>query len=309
MNNTIKWTGAVVLSLLAHGMALALSQPGEKPPEQEMVAGGEAMEVAVLGNAFEETILSGDPDEAIEPEEIEPEEADPQPVEEVAEVTPVQSGITAEEQTDIVPTDADVILPAEDISPVAADEPEFTASVAPVETVIPEEKPKPEEIVKAEPEKKPEPKKKPEKEKPKKKPVKKKAGDEGKQLETVTKGQADGVEGAVASTSTGKTGKFAQAFGNAAESNYKGKVRSRVQRYFRFPKSADRAGLGGTVTVSFTVSANGGVSGVRIVRGSGSPALDEAAVNAVQRAEPFPKIPEGANRSSWPFVIPLQFSR
>jgi protein TonB len=309
MNNTIKWTGAVVLSLLAHGMALAVSQTGEQPPEPALIAGGEAMEVAVLGNAFEETILAGNPDEAIEPEEIEPEEVDPQPVEEVAEVTPIQSEITAEELTDIIPTEADVILPAEEISRVAADQPEFTATVAPVETVIPEEKPEPEEVVKAEPEKKPEPKKKPEKEKPKTKPVKKKAGDEGNQQETVTKGQADGVEGATASASTGKKGKFAQAFGNAAESNYKGKVRSRVQRYFRYPKSANRAGLSGTVTVSFTVSASGGVSAVRIAKGSGSPVLDEAAISAVQKAEPFPKIPEGANRSSWPFVIALQFGR
>jgi len=29
----------------------------------------------------------------------------------------------------------------------------------------------------------------------------------------------------------------------------------------------------------------------------------------VQKAEPFPKIPEGANRATWPFVIPLQFGR
>jgi len=299
MNKTIKWTGAIVLSLLAHAGAVKLFEPADKPPEQAMVEGGEEMEVAVLGNAFEETILAGDPDEAIVPEEIQPEEVEPQPVE-VAEVPPVQSEVTAETPTDIVPTEADVILPAEEIPPIAAEEPEITATVAPAETVVPEEKPEPEEV-------KPEPKKKPEKEKPQKKPVRKKAGDAGKQLESVVKGQADGVEGAVASTSTGKKGKVAQAFGNAAESNYKGKVRSKVQRHFRYPKSADRAGVSGTVTVSFTISASGGVSSARIVKGSGSPVLDEAALNAVRKAEPFPKIPEGANRSSWPFTLPLQF--
>lgn len=307
MNNAIKWTVAIALSLLAHAGAAKLFEPGEKPPEEAMVAGGEAVEVAVLGNAFEETILAGNPDDAIEPEEIEPEDVDPEPVE-VAEVTP-QSAITSETPTDIVPTEADVILPAEEISPVIAEQPEFTATVAPVETVVPEEKPEPEEVVKPEPEKKKPPKKEAEKEKPKKKPARKKAGDEGKQAETVAKGQADGVEGAVASDSAGKKGKIAQAFGNAAESNYKGKVRSKVQRYFRYPKSAERAGIAGTVTVSFTISASGGVASARIVKGSGSPELDEAALNAVRRAEPFPKIPEAANRSSWPFVIPLQFGR
>lgn len=304
MNTVIKWTGAILLSLLAHAGATQMFEPNEKPLEQELVAGGEAMEVAVLGNAFEETVLAGDPTEAIEPEELEPEPVEPEPTE-VAEIPPVLAEVTAETPADIVPTEADVILPAEEIVAATAEQPEITATVAPVETVVPEEKPD----IKPEPEMKPEPKKDPDKEKPKKKPVRKKAGDAGKQVETVTKGQADGVEGAVATASTGKKGKVAQAFGNAAESNYKGKVRSKVQRYFRYPKSADRAGLGGTVTVSFTISASGGVSGVRIVKGSGSPVLDDAAVSAVQKAEPFPKIPEAANRSSWAFVIPLQFGR
>ncbi len=308
MNNTIKWTGAIVLSLLAHAGATRLFEPSEKPTEMAMVEGGEEMEVAVLGNAFEETILAGDPEQEIEPDEIQPEEVQPEPVE-VAEVPPIQSEITSETPTDIIPTEADVVLPAEEMPPVAADQPEITATVAPAETVIPEEKPEPEEI-KPEPEKKPEPKKeKPEKEKPQKKPVKKRAGNKGDKAEATKQGQTDGVENAVASSNSGKKGKASQALGNAAESNYKGKVRSKVQRHFKYPKSADRAGVKGTVTVSFVVSASGGVSGVRIVKGSGSPVLDEAAMNAVRRAEPLPKIPEGANRSSWPFVLPLQFGR
>lgn len=309
MNNTIKWTGAIVLSLLAHAGTAKLFEPSDKPPEMAMVEGGEEMDVAVLGNAFEETILSGDPEQTEEIDEIKPEEVEPEPVD-VAEIPPIQSDVTAETPPDVIPTEADVILPAEELPPVAAEQPEITATVAPAETVIPEEKPEPEpEEIKPEPEKKPEPRKEPEKEKPKKKPVKKKAGDKGNQVESAKQGQADGVENAIASSNAGKKGKVSQALGNAVESNYKGKVRSKVQRHFKYPKSADRAGVKGTVTVAFTVSASGGVSGVRIVKGSGSPVLDEAALNAVRKAEPLPKIPEGAGRSSWPFVLPLQFGR
>ncbi|MBB5534394.1 energy transducer TonB [Rhizobium giardinii] len=303
MNNTVKWTGAIVLSLLAHAGVAKLFEPGEEPFELSLVAGGEAMEVAVLGNAFEQTIQAGDPAEAMEPEQVEPEEVKPS---EVAEVAPVQSEVTAETRSDIVPTEADVILPAEDIPPVAAEQPEVTATVAPVEAVVPEEKPK---EIKPELEKRPEPKRKPEKEKAQKKTAKKKAGDAGQETESLVKGQADGVENAVASSSSGKKGTKSQALGNAAESNYKGKVRSKVQRHFRYPKSADRAGVTGTVTVAFTISSGGDVSAVRIIQSSGSPVLDEAATNAVRRAAPFPKIPEGANRSSWPFTLPLQFGR
>ena len=104
-----------------------LFEPNEEPQELALVAGGEAMEVAVLGNAFEETVLSGDPTEAIEPDEAEPEEIVPEPTE-VAEVPPVQSEVTAETPSDIVPTEADVILPAEEIVEAVTAQPEITAN-------------------------------------------------------------------------------------------------------------------------------------------------------------------------------------
>jgi periplasmic protein TonB len=303
MNNTVKWTGAIVLSLLAHAGAAKLFEPGEKPPEQAMVEGGEEMEVAVLGNAFEETILAGDPNEAIEPEEIQPEEVEPQPVE-VAEVPLVQSEITSETPTDIVPTEADVILPAEEIPPVSAEQPEITATVAPAETVVPEEKPEPEEV-KPEPEKKPEPKKEPEKEKPQKKPVRKQTGDAGKQAETANKGQADGAVNAAATNAQGKKGAVSQQSGNANFSNYNGKVRAKLARAKRYPSSARREKAQGTVTVRFVVSGNGSASGVSIVRSSGFTVLDNAAIDAVRRAAPFPDTPDGGSK---PFVIPIDYT-
>lgn len=307
MNNTVKWTGAIVLSLLAHAGAAKLFEPREKPPEQALVAGGEAMEVAVLGNAFEETIQAGDPNEAVEPEEIEPQEVEPAPVE-VAEVPPVQSEVTAETPTDIVPTEADVILPAEEIPPVTALQPEITATVAPAETVVPEEKP--EEVVKPEPEKKPEPKKEPEKEKPEnKKPVKKRAGDAGKSEVAQTKGQADGADNAVASVSGAKKGAVSRQSGNANLSNYDGKVRSKLNRAFRYPAEAKRGGLQGVAQVRFTVSSSGAASNVSIAKSAGSPILDQAALDTVRRASPFPKIPEGAGLGSRSYTIPLYFKR
>lgn len=296
-----------MLSLLVHAGATQLVEPGDKPVEEDTVEGGEAMDVAVLGNAFEETLQSGSPEETVQPEEIQPEETETPPVE-TAEIPPVQSEVTSETPTDVQPTDADVILPAEEMPPVTTEQPEISASVAPVETVVPTEKPEQPEVVQAEPEKKPEPKKEPEKQKPRKKPPPKRAGDDGKQVETTQRGQADGAENARETSNGGSKGKVSQALGNGAETRYKGRVRSKVQRNFRYPKSADRAGIRGTVTVAFTISSGGGVSGVRVTRSSGSPVLDDAAVSAVQKAAPFPAIPEGG-RSPWPFVIPLQFGR
>lgn len=306
MNNTAKWTGAIVLSLLAHAGVAKLFEPAEKPPEQALVAGGQAMEVTVLGNAFEDMIQAGDPTEAVEPEEVEPEEFEPTPVE-VAEVSPVQPEITAETPTDIVPAEADVILPAEEIAPVAAEQPEITATVAPAEMVVPEEKP---EVVRPGPEKKPEAKKEPEKKEPqKRKPVKKRAGDGGKSEAAQRKGQADGAENAAANTATGKKGAVSQRSGNADLSNYDGKVRSKLNRAFRYPPQAKRERLQGVAQVRFTLSANGSASNVRIAKSAGSPILDQAALEAVRRASPFPRIPEAAGLSSRTFTVPMQFTR
>ncbi len=306
MNNTIKWTGAIVLSLLAHAGATRLFEPSEKPPEMAMVEGGEEMEVAVLGNAFEETLLAGNPDEEIEPDEVEPTEVLPEPVE-VAEVPPVQSEITSETPTDIIPMEADVILPAEEMPPVTAEQPEITATVAPAETVIPEEKPEPEEI-KPEPEKKPEPKKeKPEKEKPQKKTAKKKAGDKGNQTESANWGQADGVENAVSNSNSGKKGKVSQQAGNASLSNYEGKVTAKIKRAFRYPSKAKRQGITGTAQVRFTISSSGVASGIRIVKSAGDPVLDQDAMATIARAGQFPKLPDGLG--SRVFTIPLVYKK
>ena len=49
-------------------------------------------------------------------------------------------------------------------------------------------------------------------------------------------------------------------------------------------------------------------SGIRIARSSGVAALDKAAVDSVQRAAPFAKIPEGAGKSSWAFNVPIVFN-
>ena len=63
------------------------------------------------------------------------------------------------------------------------------------------------------------------------------------------------------------------------------------------------------VQVAFVVDAGGGVGGIRVIRSSGSPELDQAALAVVRRAAPFPPIPPQAGRSSWAFTLPLGIAR
>lgn len=303
MKHTIKWIGAIAFSLVAHAsgaMYLASSAPEDEPA---FVMGGVATEVALLGDAFDETLQAGDPSEIVEPTEDTPDELKPEEIQPVEEVTSTTPEITAEQPHDLVATEADVILPAEEVPTLQVAEAMVTASVAPIETVVPEEKPEIQEPTKEKVEK-PEPKKDPVK---KKKVTRKKSGDKGEQAQSQVKGKADGVENAKAATASGQ-GKVAMAEGNASFDNYKGKVRNKISKKRKYPSQARRQGITGVATVSFVVQADGGLSGLRLSGSSGSSILDEAALDTVRRAAPFPSIPASIGKGSISFNVPIDYS-
>lgn len=130
------------------------------------------------------------------------------------------------------------------------------------------------------------------------------AGSGGKNQADAKRGQNSSGQ----SASSGGGGKSSAA-GNAAVSNYPGKVAAKLRRALRYPAEAKRQKLRGVVQVSFVVSASGGVGSIRLAASSGSPVLDKAALEAVRRAAPFPAIPANAGRSSWRFSVPLAFNR
>lgn len=101
----------------------------------------------------------------------------------------------------------------------------------------------------------------------------------------------------------------AGAPGNAAVSNYPGLVASKLRRSLRYPPQAKSRRLRGEVHVSFVVSRQGAARSVRIARSSGNEILDNAALETVRRASPFPAIPDAAGKSAWPFTVPLAFTR
>ena len=133
-------------------------------------------------------------------------------------------------------------------------------------------------------------------------------GNQGQAQSNQQRGVAEGQAQPGGASQSGGNAQAQQA-GNAAVSNYPGQVVTRLRRALRYPSAARRERLTGEVHVSFTISAGGGVGGISISRSSGSPILDQAAVETVQRAAPFPAIPAAAGRSSWPFTVPLAFTR
>jgi protein TonB len=289
-------------------------------------------------------MVNARPVEIVEAKAVMTDEA-AQPVEQTAEqapstevLEPVTDSIPARSEIERVqpePTDPPVaITPAPEILAAASPQPDsdnvvqqasHAESVEPVQeapTVPPqvtqpvaEQEIETPEIVDAIPEPRPTHREKPaETPKPvqklvknapaKPKPSKPKAGSGGANQADSKRGVASGqIDGETAIASKG--GARSSAAGNAAVSNYPGKVAAKLRRASRSLSRSDRARASNNAQVSFVVSAKGSVGAVRLVRSSGSPGLDETALAIIRRAAPFPPIPAEAGRSSWAFTLPI----
>ena len=183
--------------------------------------------------------------------------------------------------------------PANEAAKPIEDARQVVATVKPVEPAV--------EQPVAKPEPKPEKAAKP-------KPVEKTKSKPPAKLEPATSGSGgkSDANSVASSAASGGSGKVA-AGGSKAESKYPGLVQAALRRALRFPSNAGNAR--GQALVRFLVAANGGVSGITIVSSTGSSALDQAAIDTVRRAAPFPPIPAEAGRASWSFTLPLQFRR
>lgn len=85
--------------------------------------------------------------------------------------------------------------------------------------------------------------------------------------------------------------------------SWRGALVAHLDRFKRSPPG----GGSGTARVSFSVTASGGVSSVRLASSSGDPALDEAALMMVQRADPVPAPPSGMG-ARVSLSVPVHFS-
>ena len=340
------WTGAALLMLAVHAGAAWMVMRTPAPPLVQ-IAGSAAIEVdlAALGFAEADQISAGEAVDAVEPVEAEPVET---VASETTPVTPTETSQTAEAVQPVEPVetvDARQPPPAEtavsepvpaqavptEVSRLAEAVSEVQiAALPPVENeavVIPETAP----VVEAEtlepvdevemqvaalvhvplPSPRPEPvqprqrAEKPKREQPApRQQTQRRSGSGGQNQADARKGTSQGsTQGRAARQSDGA--RQNNAAGNAAVSNYPGQVARKLGRAVRPQRGRDR----GEVVVSFTVTKSGGVSSIRVARGSGSQALDRAALDTVNRAAPFPPIPDAAGRSSWSFNLPIAFTR
>jgi protein TonB len=286
---------AFIAALLLHGTALAAltlwhSKESVTPPgEQEITIDlAPAMQEAVSVAPQEMSAVESPPVET-EPLPVEPETLEAQPPEEPVEDQP--QGVTALEEppqvTEVAPVEA---VPAEPATP----ETEAVVALPPPETVVAkplEEKPAPK------PEKKPPPKP------VERKPVERKPTPR-REVAQLQQPPSQARQGQASASRENMGGSAASADPNAL-SRYRASLNAALKRRLRYPSIAQSQGIRGTAHVRFTLDRSGTIVSSSIVRSSGHPALDQAALAAASPGATLLPVPDFIPQPV--FIIPLGF--
>ncbi len=84
-------------------------------------------------------------------------------------------------------------------------------------------------------------------------------------------------------------------------------VRERIKQVQRFPPNVRNLEEGSSTTILFTLLKDGSIRDPKVSASSGSHVLDNAALAAVQNAEPYPPFPEGQSGNSIRLELPVVF--
>lgn len=292
------WAAAAALILGAH-VAVAYAVQNFNPIETD---GGPPP--ALVIEMAPMVVAPAVPEQAAMLDAATPDEAEPvEEAERVAEAEPdkvVEQTEPVAEQPETVPPDETEPAPPNETEqtqqpPLEEAVPEIVEAIKP-DVVVPVPQPRPVETAK---EKKPvEAKVKKPVEQPKPRPKKQKA----EPAKTVAAASADAKPAARAAApkSAGVSG--------VSPARWESRLLAWIKRHTRYPSAAKSRGSQGNANVTFTVDGSGRVISARVVRSSGDPDLDRAALAVLQGATVPPPPQELGSRISRtaPFVFSLR---
>lgn len=287
---------ALSLSVLLHlggGLRLALPDP------QVQVAGGAPTTVARLGNSFRDVAQGSTqaaPPASTRP--VTPEKAQdvtPDQTQQVKPATPPQTTPTAQPDTTpplLAPNKAAAVTATTD-APTAPEPIKITAVKPMVAQATPAAKPLPPKPLSATPpatriaalpDRKPVPKPTPTPPKAQTQAQKPPSAQGADRAER--QGSAEGQRSATANAAAKEPAAQTAASGNAALTNYAGKVWRKIQR------ARPSSSVKGTTVIAIAISDRGRLTAVSVARSSGSAQLDQLALRAARKAAPFPAPPD-----------------
>ncbi|MFU8862664.1 MAG: TonB family protein [Rhodobacterales bacterium] len=270
------------------------------PPSDIALQGGEAQSVPALGNSFAD--MAQDAAMPVTP---------PDTIPPAATATPLSSPVS--EAAPAPRPDATQVLLTEAPPPVADPELAALAPVAPAErparepaetlTPIPDEVPEVAQTAPQHPSTRPQAR--PARPAPQRRPepqpqqrTQAPVQPAGNADQNATRGANTGQQGASTAAAQGQRPAAQGDGGAAASATYGRAVLTQINRTRK-----QRAPSRGRTVVAFSIAESGGLASVQVVQSSGSPALDQVALDHIRRASPFPPPPSGAQRQfSFEFV-------
>lgn len=99
----------------------------------------------------------------------------------------------------------------------------------------------------------------------------------------------------------------APAWAPTARVRYEELLFSWMNRHKEYPMLAQRRGLEGRGSLRVRIDRDGRVIDRELVTSTGQGVLDQAALDMVRRASPFPAVPEGYAGTSFEFVAPIEY--
>ena len=89
---------------------------------------------------------------------------------------------------------------------------------------------------------------------------------------------------------------------------WKRQVVGLLERHKRYPEAAQARNQHGAVELAFSLDRRGRVTASRIAKSSGSSALDEATLDLVRRAQPFPAPPPEMTDAELNLSVPILYN-
>jgi protein TonB len=279
------WAAAGLFVLATH-LAIAYVIQALRPLDPLVEASEPALmiDLAPMPLTVPETVETETVTEEVPQETLEPADDTPEPAETAELDKPVEPETVEPQQAEpevVEPQQAEPEVVEPELT-----EPEIAEAVTPeVAVPLPQSRPEIKEPEKKQAERKVEPRKKVEKPAPKKEVAKAEP-----QTEPKAKPAAQASKAARAPS--------------ISPQRWQSRVVARIRRFQRYPRGAKSRGEEGVVSLSFVVNTSGAVVSSRLSRSSGSSELDQAALESLRRASPFPPPPPEIGRS---ISIPVVF--
>ena len=182
--------------------------------------------------------------------------------------------------------------------------------IRPPEVVLPKPEPEKKKVEGPKPEK---PKEKPKKEKVEKpKPKQKPKPDPEPEVAQKPVQQPAQRQGAIAAPAPPAAQAAAPSADDvvrrkAAEANWQGILLAHLQKHQKYPRSAIRRNIEGTVFIRFRMDRSGKLLSYSVIRSSGHEVLDEEALAMMERADPLPPLPPELPRETIEIDVPTDF--